>query len=189
MKNKEIIAWIILLILLMMIAGLVYIRFFGFYDYNDEPKVTDIEVSTDEAIDKALTVIVNNFNSDEDLKKIETEGIKLQATLKNHSLYIYHTELNNTITTYEFNYNHLTLNINIQNNEENLKKFNTIYKILLKSIQKRIDIEFNKIELIDSHINDNIELTGIIKTLNDSEKTINYKIDITKKINKKEGCE
>ena len=189
MKNKEIIAWIILIILLIMIAFLTYIRFFGFYNYQNKSEITEVEASSNEAIDIALATIVNNFNNDEELKKLETEGTKLEAFYKNHSIYIYYTDLNDIITTYEFNYSHLTLNININNNEENLKKFNTIYKFLLKSIQKRINSEFNKMELIDSHINDGTQLAGITKTINDAEKNINYKIDITKKIDKKEGSE
>lgn len=188
-KKKEIIAWIILTILFLMIIFITYMRFFGIYDYQNKSHITNVEISSNDAIDTALTAIVNNINNDEDLKVLEKDEIKLQSFLKNHSLYISYTDLYNITTTYEFNYSHLNLNINIKNNEENVKKFNIIYKFLLKAIQKRINSDFNKPELIDSHINDGVELRGITKTIINNEKTISYKIDITKKLDKKEGSE
>lgn len=189
MKSKEIIAWVILIFLLIMLIILNYVRFFGFYNYQNESEITELEVSSNEAIDIALETIVNNFNNDEELKSLEQDKTKIEALYKNYSIYIYYTDLNDLTTTYEFNYNHLTLNINIKNSEENLEKFNIIYQLLLKAIQKRINIDFNNKELIDSHIKDGTQLTGITKTVSNDEKTINYKIDITKKIEKKEGSE
>ena len=79
----------------------------------------------------------------------------------------------------------MILSINIEEKEDNLDKFNKIYRILIKSIQKRIYNENNIDDLIDLHINDDIELVGIEKINNQG--FISYKIDITKKIMRKEG--
>ena len=179
-KKKIIIAWATLLILFIMLLIINYVKFFGTYTY-DENEVIEIENSTSEAITTALTEIVTNFNNDDSILTYKEQGILISAVLKNHSIYITYQE--EKTTTYEFNYNNLILSINITNEEENINKFNTIYKILIKAIQKRIKNEENIEELINSQINDNIKLSGIEKIENSN--IISYKIDITKKL--KEG--
>jgi len=184
-KTRLFIAWIVLLILLIMLCILNYVKFFGFYSYDDVVEIIEVDESSSKAINNALSSIVNNFNSDEELTKYKDAGITLKATLKNNSIYISHTK--DKTTTYEFNYNNLVLNINIKNDEENLKKFNTIYTILIKAVQKRIGNEINIDTLINSHINENAELVGINKKISNDTKIITYNIDITKKIKIEEG--
>ena len=167
-----------------MLIILNYVKFVSFYNYDDAVEVIDTNVSSTEAVENALTEIINNFNSDEEISQYKNQGIDINAKLNNYSLYIEYTD--DTTTTYEFNYNNLMLSINIKNEENNLKKFNSIYKILIKAIQKRIKNEDELDLLINSHINEEIELIGIDKIINNN-KTIFYKIDITKKIKAKEG--
>lgn len=186
-KTKITIAWIVLLILLIMLCILNYVKFFGFYNYNNVIEEIEINESSNEAINNALSNIVNNFNNNEDLIKYKNEGITLKAILKNNSIYISHTK--DDTTTYEFNYNNLKLNINIKNETDNLEKFNTIYSILIKSIQKRIGNETDIEVLINSHINEGIDLIGINKKVSNDTKIITYNIDITKKIKIQEGEE
>ena len=176
MKSKRIIAWVVLVMLLLMIAGISYVRFVAYYDYQ----VEETEESSSEAISGALTAIVDNFNNSEEVANYKNEGININAVLNNHSIYISYSST--ITTTYEFSYNNLNLSINIDNTEDNLSKFNSIYKILIKAIQKRIGNEEEKLdELINSYINDNIGLVGLEKNINE-DNTISYKIDITKKL-------
>ena len=181
-KNKIVIAWIVLFLLFIIMIALSYIKFFGFYTYKDI-EIIEEENSGDEAIEIALNSIVDNFNSSDDIEAFKTQEIDIKAVLKNHSIFIYYSD--DITTTYEFNYNNLILSINIEEKEDNLDKFNKIYRILIKSIQKRIYNENNIDDLIDLHINDDIELVGIEKINNQG--FISYKIDITKKIMRKEG--
>lgn len=188
-KGKEIVAWIMLVVLLVMILIVTYIRFFGFYDYDEDKEITNVDISSSEAIDNALNNIVDNFNADEEIVQVEDEGIKIKALLKNHSVYIYYTDMDDVTTTYEFSYGNLLLKIKIKNEEENLTRFNLVYKILIKAIQKRINNDIELDEMINSHISDDIELNGITKVINDTDDVINYQIDITKKIEMKEGSD
>lgn len=176
--NKIKIAWFILMLLLLMIVYLNYVKFVSFYTYE----VEEIEESSNEAIDIALTDIVNIFNNSEDIANYKNQGINISALSKTRSIYISYSK--DTTTTYKFNYDALTLNINIKNEEDNLNLFNTIYRILIKSIQSRIQNENNDIDdLINLHINDNIDIVGLEKKDN-PDNTISYKIDITKKLKK-----
>ena len=181
-KNKIVIAWIVLFLLFIIMIAFSYIKFFGFYTYKDI-EIIEEENSGDEAIEIALNSIVDNFNSSDDIEAFKTQEIDIKAVLKNHSIFIYYSD--DITTTYEFNYNNLILSINIEEKEDNLDKFNKIYRILIKSIQKRIYNENNIDDLIDLHINDDIELVGIEKINNQG--FISYKIDITKKIMRKDS--
>lgn len=186
MKNKKVIlAWILLIILITILLSLVYIKNFGIYNYQDIEEISSLDNSTDEAIELALSNIVDNFNNNEELNTLKEQNVNLNASLNNHTIFISYTK--DTTTTYEFNYHNLNLNITISDDEENLEKFNLIYKILLESIQLRIKNEDNIDALITPHITDNLDLVGIEKNINKENNTINYKIDITRKISKKEG--
>lgn len=179
MKNKIRLAWVVLILLLVIIGVLSYVRFVAYYKYD----VEEVEESSSEAINTALSAIIDNFNDDKEIIDYKNENININAVLKNHYIYISYSD--SVTTTYEFSYSNLNLSINIVNTEENLDRFNKIYKILIRSIQKRIGNEDGVDELINLHINDNIKLDGVEKK-NMEDNTINYKIDITKKIEKGE---
>ena len=180
---KKIIAWISLIILIISILGLNYIKFF--MTPNENITETPTENSTSEAINTALLEIVENFNSNSKTKQHEDENIIMTATLKNHSIYI--TYEKETITTYEFYYNNFNLETTINNEKENIEKFNQIEEILIEAIQKRLNNEENIEETIKEFINNKTKIEGISKT--EKEKTIEYKIDITKKIGNNNNTE
>ena len=176
-SRKRFIAWLSLIMLLSLFLSLNYIKFFK--APNENIKEQPIETSSSKAIETALGDIVKNFNNDIEIKNYNDKNIKIKAMLNHYSIFITYTT-NNT-TTYEFTYNNLNLRINVNNDKENIDKFNQIYSILLKAIQKRLN---NESEDLDGIINDIIDekqtYEGITKEKN--EKTHYYQIDITKKI-------
>ena len=176
-RRKIIIAWIFLVILIILILALNYIKFFG--NPNQNIKEQPIENSTSTAINNALLDITNNFNNSVDVQELTKDSIVASATLKNYSIFISYT-VNDSKTTYEFKYSNLKLTINIANDKENIEKFNKIYKILIKSCQKRFNNTDNLNDQIDRFLNEEQELSGIIKTKKSN--LIIYEMDITQKI-------
>lgn len=176
-KQKTGIMWICLIFLIILILALNYIKFFG--NPNQNIREQPIENSTSEAIDNALLDIVNNFNNSTDVQELTKDSIVASAILKNYSIFISYT-INESKTTYEFKYSNLKLTINISNDEENIEKFNKIYKILIKSCQKRLNNSDNINEQIDKFLNGEQELLGITRTRKNN--LITYKMDITQKI-------
>lgn len=176
-KTKTIIMWIFLIILIILTLALNYIKFFGIPNQNI--KETPIENSTSSAISTALLDITNNFNNSMDTQELTKDSIVASATLKNYSIFISYT-VNDSKTTYEFKYSNLKLTINISNDEENVEKFNKIYKILIKSCQKRLGNTENIDEDIDNFLKGEKELLGMKKIEKNS--LISYEMDITQKI-------
>ena len=179
-KLKIITAWIILIVLIILFLITNYVKYFHTNNSTIEEKET--ENSTSIAINSALTDITNNFNNDPLIERYKNEGIKIKATLNNYSIFISYYD--GTNITYEFIYNKLNLNINITNQELNINKFNRIYEILLKAIQKRLNNEDNIDLIIKEHITNNKELDGITKNIDNN--IIKYKINITTKIKERE---
>ncbi len=176
-KKKMVVTWIILVILICLLLFLNYVKFFGVKNENIEEK--PVEDSSAVAIENALMDIVNNFNDSDDVKNLTKDGIIVSATLKNYSIFITYT-INANKTTYEFNYSNLKLSINVLDDEKNLEKFNKIYKILIKSCQKRLKNDDDIDKILDSFLNDEVKIDAIQKeNVND---VINYQMDITKKI-------
>ena len=176
-KQKTVIMWICLIFLITLILALNYIKFFG--SPNQNIREQPVENSTSEAIDNALLDIVNNFNNSTDVQELTKDSIVASAILKNYSIFISYT-INESKTTYEFKYSNLNLTINISNDEENIEKFNKIYKILIKSCQKRLNNSDNINEQIDKFLNGEQELLGITRIRKNN--LITYKMDITQKI-------
>lgn len=174
--KKKIIFWIILIILIALLLGLNYVKFFGVSNDNIEEK--PVENSTSEAINTALQDITNNFNNNQEVSNLTKDGITVSAVLNNYSIFISYA-IGNDTTTYEFNYSNLILSIDIENNEENIKKFNTIYKILINACQERLTNEDNIDSDIDKFLNGESTFNGIDKSINNN--IITYKMDITKK--------
>jgi len=183
-KIKVIIAWIFLILLIALFLYVNHLKFFKIKINNDSIEEIPVENSSSEAIELALTEIVNNFNSNSLIEEYKKEGININAILNNYSIYITYTT--DTTITYEFNYNNLILSINITNEEESITKFNKVYKILVKATQQRIGNEEDITKLIDDHLNKNINYDGLTKKT--KENIIEYNLDITKKLTK-EGSE
>lgn len=176
-KTKRIIAWIFLFSLISCLLGLNYIKFFG--GHNPNIKEVPVETSSSKAINNALNEIVTNFNKAEEIEEYAKNNIIIKATLNNYSIFISYTT--DKTTTYEFSYNNLILSIDIENKSENLEKFQNIYSILIKSVQKRLENEENIDTIINSIIKENKAYDGI--TLEEKENNIiNYKMNITKKL-------
>lgn len=175
-KIKITIAWMILILLFLSTIGLSYLKFFGRPNSNIEER--PIENSSSEAIELALKEIVNNFNQNEQLKEYEKQNIQMKATLNNRSIFIsYTTEIT---TTYEFTYDNLTLNIIVQNSTDNLEKFKTVFEFLNKAIQQRINNSEDISQYMINFLDNDIQYEGLWKEEKDT--TINYHIDITKKL-------
>ena len=175
--KKNLLAWISLITLIILLLFLNYIKFFSQKNPNIEEK--PVENSSSRAIETALSTIVENFNTNEELNTLKEENILLSATRKNYSLFITDIE-NENRTVYEFKYNNLKLSINVLDEKENLEKFNRVYKILIMSCQKRIQNEDIIDEKIEKFLNGEVELEAIQKKK--SGNIINYQMDITKKI-------
>ena len=175
-KPKIVIAWILLFVLTSCLLFLNYLKFFGSPNPNIEER--PIENSSSEAIQTALTQIVENFNSNVKIQEYSEKNIQLKAIQNQHSIFISYTT--DTTVTYEFTYSNLLLSINIENNKENIEKFNKAYEILIQAIQERIGIEENIDLILDDIINKDKEYDGIEKEI--SEDIIEYKINITKKL-------
>lgn len=177
-NKKRIIAWFCLIVLMTCLLTLNYVKFFQTPNKNIEER--PINNSSEQAVQTALEDIVRNFNNSKELKEYSSQNIKMKATLNQHSIYISYTT--DTTITYEFSYNNLILSINVENNEENMKKFNQVYSILLKAIQKRINITENNIDdIINKIVNEDIIYDGITKEKIDG--TYFFQIDITKRLN------
>ncbi len=175
--KKNLLAWISLITLIILLLFLNYIKFFSQKNPNIEEK--PVENSSSRAIETALSTIVENFNTNEELNTLKEENILLSATRKNYSLFITDIE-NENRTVYEFKYNNLKLSINVLDEKENLEKFNRVYKILIMSCQKRIQNEDIIDEKIEKFLNGEVEIEAIQKKK--SGNIINYQMDITKKI-------
>lgn len=175
-KIKIILAWIILIISIVSLLALHYIKFFGVENPNIEE--TPVENSTSEAIHTALKDIVNNFNSSEQVKEYAEQNIVLKATLNQYSIYI--SYITDVTITYEFSYSNLNLAITVENEQVNLECFYQVYRTLTYAVQKRIGNEENIDQLVLDFFNSDKSLDGMIKE--ESDQTIYYQMDITKKI-------
>lgn len=176
-KSKELIAWLFLIILIVVVLFITYIKYFSTNTTNINIEEKPVNESSSIAIHKALNEITTNFN-DRVKEYKESNDITLNATSNNYSIFISYAS--DTTTTYEFTYEDLSLNIIIDNNEENLVKFNVVYKYLIESVQERLKNQNNIDELIANFLTTDINYDGLIKIK--SNDTIKYQMDITKKI-------
>ncbi len=176
-KNNRMFGWILLIILITLILLLSYFKFFSQRNssYIDE---IPVENSSSEAINIALSQIVENFNHHEKIKQYQNENIKIKAILNNRSIYISYE--NDTIITYEFSYNNLYLTISVDNDKENLDKFKKIYEILIYAVQERLNNTDNIADYINSYLSNTDKYEGISQEVNGNN--IIYKMNITKKI-------
>ena len=178
-KNKNLIAWILLLILISITLAITYIKYFSFDNINNNIEERPINESSSNAIHIALKDIVTNFNDNNKVIEYQqTNNLTLKASVNNYSIFI--SYIDSTTTTYEFKYEDLFLNININNDAENEKKFNIIYKFLIEAVQKRINNSNNIDELINNFLTNDINYDGLIK--NSDNNIIEYKMNITKKL-------
>ena len=173
-KGKDFIAWLLLMILIFIILFITYIKYFSVID-NKNIEETPINESSSIAIHKALSDITTNFNNNTK-EYANSNNITLNATANNYSIFISYVD--DTAVTYEFNYENLFLNIIINNDEENITKFNVVYKFLIESTQERLNNQNNINDLIEKFLTTDNNYDGLIKTKSDD--TIKYQMNITK---------
>ena len=179
-KGNKIIGWLLVIVLIAMILGLNYVKFI-MQDTEDAKNIKEVPIKDEnsDVIKTALKEIVNNFNENSKIEEYKNQNIKIEAVLNNYTIFItYETD---TRITYEFNYNNLELKISIQNETENLERFNKIYEILIYAVQKRLNNDSNIQEYINDFLNNNKNVVGITKE--NEDQNIIYTMNITKKIN------
>lgn len=176
-KGKIIFTWIVLIVLIGLLLTLNYVKFFGVANPNIEE--IPVENSSSVAINNALMAITEQFNQHEKQEEYKKNGIQMNAILNQYSIYIHYSE-NEETTTYEFNYSDLTLMIEIVNEQNNLDKFYTVYKMLIEACQRRIGTEGDFDSLIDSVLNGELEWDGFFKSV--EGEFIIYQLDITKQL-------
>lgn len=177
-KSKMIIAWILLIFAIIASLVLSYLKFFA---YAENPNIEEVPVenSTALAINNALKEIVNYFNGSEEVQSYMEESVGLRATLNQYSIFINYT-LDDETVTYEFTYSNLLLGITIENEEENIQRFHTVYAILMKAVQMRLGNTENIDTVITEFLENDAEIEGLYRET--KENTIYYEMDITKKI-------
>ena len=174
---KTLVAWVLLIILLISALSLSYMKFFAFSDNTSE---IPVENSANEAIDLALNEIVENFNNDDKIIEYGNQNIQINAILKNHSIFIsYQTD---KIITYEFKYNNLVLSVIINNDEDNLKKFEKVFIILNNAIQKRLKQEESFEDEIHEFLMDERKIEGLLKE--EQSNNLKLSVSVVKKIEK-----
>lgn len=179
-KVSIVIAWILLI---MLIVSTIVITYFKLSEPNDnleEHPVNDNN-ATSPAITESLQKIVDNFNNSSLLENYRTQNIAIIASLDNTTIIISCTGTSSKTYNFEFNSPTLTTVINTMDTDENVDvDFNDIFKILVYAIQTRLNNTKNIDDYITGFLNDNLEVEGLSKEINDS--SITYSIDISKTI-------
>ena len=172
-KKSNTMGWLVLIILIALMLGLNYIKFFANIEINNiEEKPSNTDQS--EIIAEALNNIVDNIN------EYQEETYKISAALNQNSIFIsYETKEEGT---YEFNYNNLIISITIPEAEANKKEFKEAYKVLAKSVQKRLNNEINIDNDITAFLENKKEYEGLKQEKNTENSNITYSMNITKKI-------
>ena len=182
-KKNKILGWILLIILIALILGLNYIKFFA---NIENEKVVEKESNTESSkvITTALNDIVTNFNESEKIQQNNEKKIKLNAALNQFSIFIsYEIEQEEILEgTYEFRYDNLTLSVTVPTEEKNKEVFGIIYDILAEAVQKRLNNTSNISNYINDFINNSKEIEGLTIKENETEKTTTYIMNITTKI-------
>ena len=173
-ENNMVVGWILLILLIFMALGVSYVNFFVGVDKKIEEKSVDNNES--EAINNALTQIVNYFNDSDKIDALD--GVNIHAVLNNRSIFI--SYITDITTTYEFTYDNLALEITVSDDEDNLKKFHQVCEILIYAIQMRLNNGDNIEKSISSFINDNVHFKGLEKTILEEHRILYHFSIVTK---------
>lgn len=177
-KGKIVIAWIFLIILIILLVGLNYIKFFGSVEENYIEEVP-VESSSSNAINTALQQIVDNFNDNEKIAQYESQNIKLKAVLNNYSVFVSYIDEVET-TTYEFSYQDLNLTIKVADDAANIEKFEKVYEILIYAVQKRINNTEDIAIYVENFFDGSTQYDGLTRDIVDE--MFVYEMNITKKL-------
>ena len=176
--GKTKVAWILLIVLIIISLVLSYFKVLS----NNNKNISEVPVdnSAAKAVDLALKQIVENFNNDEKINEYANQNINMNAVLNNRSIFVsYKTD---KVITYEFIYNNFNLSVNIENNDENMKRFEKVFIVLNNAVQKRLNNDIDTESIVHDFLNNKKEVSGLLIEKND--KMFRVSVNIIEKINK-----
>ena len=176
--GKTKVAWILLIVLIIISLVLSYFKVLS----NNNKNISEVPVdnSAAKAVDLALKQIVENFNNDEKINEYTNQNINMNAVLNNRSIFgSYKTD---KVITYEFIYNNFNLSVNIENNDENMKRFEKVFVILNNAVQKRLNNDIDTESIVHDFLNNKKEVSGLL--IDKKDKMFRVSVNIIEKINK-----
>lgn len=176
--GKTKVAWILLIVLIIISLVLSYFKVLS----NNNKNISEVPVdnSAAKAVDLALKQIVENFNNDEKINEYTNQNINMNAVLNNRSIFVsYKTD---KVITYEFIYNNFNLSVNIENNDENMKRFEKVFVILNNAVQKRLNNDIDTESIVHDFLNNKKEVSGLL--IDKKDKMFRVSVNIIEKINK-----
>ena len=176
--GKTKVAWILLIVLIIISLVLSYFKVLS----NNNKNISEVPVdnSAAKAVDLALKQIVENFNNDEKINEYANQNINMNAVMNNRSIFVsYKTD---KVITYEFIYNNFNLSVNIENNDENMKKFEKVFVVLNNAVQKRLNNDIDTESVIHDFLNNKKEVSGLL--IDKKDKMFRVSVNIIEKINK-----
>ena len=176
--GKTKVAWILLIVLIIISLVLSYFKVLS----NNNKNISEVPVdnSAAKAVDLALKQIVENFNNDEKINEYTNQNINMNAVLNNRSIFVsYKTD---KVITYEFIYNNFNLSVNIENNDENMKRFEKVFVILNNAVQKRLNNDIDTESIVHDFLNNKKEVSGLL--IDKKDMMFRVSVNIIEKINK-----
>ena len=176
--GKTKVAWILLIVLIIISLVLSYFKVLS----NNNKNISEVPVdnSAAKAVDLALKQIVENFNNDEKINEYTNQNINMNAVLNNRSIFVsYKTD---KVITYEFIYNNFNLSVNIENNDENMKRFEKVFVILNNAVPKRLNNDIDTESIVHDFLNNKKEVSGLL--IDKKDKMFRVSVNIIEKINK-----
>ena len=176
--GKTKVAWILLIVLIIISLVLSYFKVLS----NNNKNISEVPVdnSAAKAVDLALKQIVENFNNDEKINEYANQNINMNAVMNNRSIFVsYKTD---KVITYEFIYNNFNLSVNIENNDENMKRFEKVFIVLNNAVQKRLNNDIDTESVIHDFLNNKKEVSGLL--IDKKDKMFRVSVNIIEKINK-----
>ena len=120
------------------------------------------------------------LQNDEKINEYTNQNINMNAVLNNRSIFVsYKTD---KVITYEFIYNNFNLSVNIENNDENMKRFEKVFVILNNAVQKRLNNDIDTESIVHDFLNNKKEVSGLL--IDKKDKMFRVSVNIIEKINK-----
>ena len=176
--GKTKVAWILLIVLIIISLVLSYFKVLS----NNNKNISEVPIdnSAAKAVDLALKQIVENFNNDEKINEYANQNINMNAVMNNRSIFVsYKTD---KVITYEFIYNNFNLSVNIENNDENMKRFEKVFIVLNNAVQKRLNNDIDTESIVHDFLNNKKEVSGLL--IDKKDMMFRVSVNIIEKINK-----
>lgn len=178
-KRELIIARVILIILIILVFGITYLKFFGPNPNLEEHPIDTSNSVQDELQIKLLDLIVTKFNDSVLIEDYRAQNINIEANVNTNNKSIIISYVDDVSKQYEFNYIQPNLEIVVKNEEQ--EDFYIVYKELIKANQERLQNKNNYDEYIDEFFNGNKDIEGVSKEIKEDD-SIKYVMDVTKTI-------